>query len=94
MEELFTLQFIVLTGVALLNIRAYLLYFTDKKRAAQNKRNRISEKNLLLSAFLFGGIGALLGMKLNRHKTKQFKFTLLVAIAAMITAYVILFILN
>lgn len=94
MEELSTLEFIVLGIIVLLNIQSYLLYFTDKKRAVHHKRDRISEKNLLVSAFLFGGIGALLGMTLNRHKTKRFKFTLLVPIAAMITAYTILFILN
>ncbi|MDN6195214.1 MAG: DUF1294 domain-containing protein, partial [Atopostipes suicloacalis] len=60
------------------------LYGLDKKRAMKKKK-RISEKTLFFISFLFGGIGALFGMKQFHHKTKKLKFKLLVPIAAAIT---------
>ena len=38
----------------------------------------ISETNLLLAAFCFGSLGAFLGMKHYHHKTKHWKFRILV----------------
>ena len=55
------------------NIIVFAVYGMDKSRAKRNER-RISEKTLLLSAALFGGAGALLGMYIFRHKTKHLKF--------------------
>ncbi len=61
----------------ILNIISYLLFFCDKQFARKNK-GRISEKTLLLSAFLAGGLGAFLAMYSCRHKTKKLKFVILV----------------
>ena len=53
----------------------------DKRRAVKGKW-RISEKSLLLIAFLGGGIGSYLGMRHYRHKTKHLSFRLLLPILA------------
>jgi len=55
------------------NIIVFAMYGIDKRRARLKKR-RISEKTLLLSAFLMGGTGALLGMRVSRHKTRHGEF--------------------
>ena len=78
--------------IAILNLISFVLFYSDKKRAMKHKR-RIPEKNLLLSTYLFGGIGAYLGMKIFRHKTKHRLFKLSVPIAAFLTFGLILFIL-
>lgn len=59
------------------NMVVFLIYGTDKKRARNNKR-RISEKTLLVLALFAGGIGAFLGMKVFRHKTRVLKFKILI----------------
>ena len=56
-----------------INILAFILYGTDKKRARNNEW-RISERTLLLSAVIGGSIGAILGMHIFRHKTKHWYF--------------------
>lgn len=67
------------------NIYTYFLFYTDKKRAVAHKRNRISEKRLLISSLLAGGVGAYISMQVNRHKTQHTKFKILIPIAALLT---------
>ena len=55
------------------NIIVFAIYGTDKRKAKRGVQ-RISENNLLISAALLGGLGALLGMYAFRHKTKHTKF--------------------
>lgn len=55
------------------NICTFLLMGIDKKRA-KKKQYRISEKTLLVSALLFGALGATIGMYVFRHKTKHWYF--------------------
>lgn len=86
------LQIIVIFIIGLLNLNAFILFFRDK-RQAKKKKYRISEKTLLLSALLLGGIGALLGMNIFRHKTKHWTFKICLPIAAMITTFVVYLIL-
>ncbi|MBE7042024.1 MAG: DUF1294 domain-containing protein [Ruminococcaceae bacterium] len=62
------------------NLLVFLLYGRDKQRAMANEW-RISEKTLLLCAFLLGGLGAGLGMLVFRHKTRHLKFCILVPLA-------------
>lgn len=73
------------------NLLSYLLYYLDKKKARQRKR-RISEKNLLLSTFFLGGVGAWFAMNRFRHKTEKIKFKLFVPLAAILTLVTIVFI--
>ena len=57
----------------LMNLIAFALYGIDKRRAKQGAW-RISEYTLLLVALLGGSLGALLGMRYFRHKTRHRKF--------------------
>ncbi|MBQ2661886.1 MAG: DUF1294 domain-containing protein [Clostridia bacterium] len=66
----------ILLGItAVMSIIAFIMMGVDKSLARHNKR-RISEKALMLSALLMGGVGAYVGMYTFRHKTKHLKFTL------------------
>ena len=71
-------------ALVLLNLFAFILFGVDKSRA-QRGAWRISERALLLSAACFGGTGALLGMRVFRHKTKHRAFTVSAPIAAAIS---------
>jgi len=64
------------------------MYAVDKSRAKNNKW-RISEATLITVAFLMGGIGALLGMHVLRHKTQHVKFKICVPLAVVINIAVI-----
>lgn len=54
---------------------AFCAYGLDKRRAVRGEW-RISERTLLLLAFLGGAAGAFLGMKVFHHKTRHRKFSL------------------
>lgn len=58
-----------------LNGLTFLLYGYDK-HCAKKGAWRVPEWQLLLAAACFGSIGALLAMKVFRHKTKHAKFTI------------------
>ncbi|MDF3001945.1 MAG: hypothetical protein K0Q48_2064 [Bacillota bacterium] len=62
------------------NFVTFLLMGTDKFLAVKNMR-RISEQTLLTVAFVMGGLGSLLGSILFRHKTRKWKFRLLLPVA-------------
>lgn len=70
------------------NIVVFLLYGIDKWKAKRNKW-RISEMCLLGTALCFGGIGAFVGMIVFHHKTRKWKFRILVPVFAMLHAAVI-----
>ena len=63
----FTLFFV------LINLFTYFLYYTDKKRAIQNKW-RIRESTLIFFTLSCGGIGAFFARRFLRHKTEKSKF--------------------
>ena len=84
-----TLQWGLLAGLLLLNGSSFLLYRRDKLRAQRSGR-RIPEKTLLRSAWLLGGLGAALAMKLYRHKTLQPRFGQVTAASLSTTAALIL----
>ena len=60
-----------------MTIVTFVLYGVDKSKAKKGQW-RIPEKTLLLFAACFGGLGAFLGMKIFRHKTKHTSFKILV----------------
>ena len=66
-----------------------MLYGIDKYKAINNQW-RISEKLLIGSAFLMGGLGAFLGMMLFRHKTKQLKFKILIPMALFLNSVLLI----
>lgn len=57
-----------------INVLAFFLMGIDKRKAELG-RWRIPERTLFLSAFLGGGVGAIAGMQLFRHKTMHRSFT-------------------
>ena len=69
-----------MAAIVLWNIIVLALYGIDKSKAKNNKW-RISESTLVICALLMGGIGAFLGMRIFRHKTKHLKFRLLIPLA-------------
>lgn len=64
---------IILNYMGIVNIISYCIMGIDKKRA-RNGEYRISEKTIWTWAFVGGGMGAFLGMRHFRHKTKHFVF--------------------
>ena len=60
----------IITAIIIINVIAFLTYGYDKRRAQKNKW-RIQEKTLILLALLGGSPGALLGMQIFRHKTRN-----------------------
>ena len=71
---------ILLIYYVIINIIAYLLYWNDKV-SAQKDKWRIPESTLIGVAFMGGGIGSYLGMKICRHKTKHWKFKICVPLS-------------
>ena len=61
----------------------------DKKRAAERKW-RIPEKKLFLTAAIGGSIGVFLGMLVFRHKTKHVSFTIGIPLIIAVQVLVIL----
>lgn len=63
-------KLILIGAYVLWNLIVFIVYGIDKYKAKHDKW-RIPEKTLLLLAFLMGGLGAYLGMKVFRHKTQH-----------------------
>ena len=74
------------------NFIVFIMYGEDKLYS-KNKTHRIREKKLIISAFLLGSIGALLGMSLFNHKTAKRKFLVLIPLSLIFNAAVICLIL-
>lgn len=64
---------IILFYLLAINLLTFVTYGIDKYKARHN-RWRVHEASLLLLAALGGSIGALLAMKVFRHKTQHKKF--------------------
>ena len=71
MEKYFILAYAGFIFV--MSLIAFILYGVDKKKAKKGAW-RIPEAVLLNFGFFGGAIGALLGMKAFRHKTKHWYF--------------------
>ena len=78
-----TILYIYIALLAIMDIVAFAAYGMDKRKAKKNAW-RTSEKTLLLLAACFGGIGAVLGMKVFRHKTQHTSFRIIVPLCALI----------
>ena len=59
--------------LAAVNVVTFTVYGIDKRKARRGVW-RIPEKTLFLLPLLGGSVGALLGMKVFRHKTKHWYF--------------------
>ena len=61
---------VLLVWLAVINLLTFIVYGADKRRARKGKW-RVPEKTLFLLPLLGGSVGALLGMKVFRHKVVQ-----------------------
>lgn len=77
-------------SLGLINLIAFYMYWRDKRNARKG-RWRISENALLGIAFIGGSLGALLGMYVFHHKTRHWKFKVLVPL--FLIMHVLIFIL-
>lgn len=62
------------------NIIVFALYGIDKYKAVKGKY-RISEATLILPCFVFGSLGAMLGMIAFNHKTSKTKFRICIPLS-------------
>ena len=77
----------VICYLLIVNIIAFFLMGIDKKKA-QTGAWRIPEKTLFLYAIFGGGVGAIAGMQLFRHKTRHRSFV--IGMPLILLAWVIL----
>ncbi len=56
------------------NVLAFAVYGWDKARSKVQGARRVPEKTLFLLALLGGSVGAVLGMRVWRHKTRHWYF--------------------
>ena len=82
---------IYLGVISIMSIVCLIMYKSDKVRAKKSKR-RIRESTLLICGIAGGALGALLAMKLFRHKTRHWYFWV-VNIAALLLQTVIFYLL-
>lgn len=86
-------MFIYLSIFVMWNLFVFVLYGLDKYKS-KGEGTRISERTLLITAFLFGGLGAFSGMHLFRHKTKHKKFIIFIPISIFVNILSITLILS
>jgi len=82
-----TEQSIFLLWVAALSLISFLAFGFDKEKSRRHAW-RISERTLLLSAFLGGAPGAPFGMNFFRHQTQKLKFRILVPLALLLWGWI------
>ena len=84
---------IFIAYILVVNFVAFIMFGVDKRKARRHQM-RTSEFALMMSAFLGGSIGALLGMLAFRHKTKHLKFIIgipvILALQVAIAVYVLM----
>jgi uncharacterized membrane protein YsdA (DUF1294 family) len=79
---------IVLIALLVWNFIVLLVYAADKRRAIR-KQWRVPESTLIALAWAGGGLGALLGMFMIRHKTRHLKFRISIPLAALLQGVVL-----
>lgn len=74
---------ILIVYLAAVNLTAFVCYGVDKYKAVHHKW-RISEATLLTLAWIGGGVGAAVGMAVFHHKTRKWKFRVMVPVAVVV----------
>lgn len=64
----------------IINLIIFCLYGIDKYKAVKRRR-RIRELALIIPAYFFGSLGAMLGMIAFNHKTSKLRFRILIPLA-------------
>lgn len=70
------------------NVIAFIIFGVDKHKAIHHKW-RIPEATLLLFTWIGGALGAILGMLFFHHKTRKWKFRILVPAALIVWCVVV-----
>lgn len=78
---------IIIGLLIVINIIAFLMYGIDKSKAKRGAW-RIPEATLLGIAFFGGSVGAFLGMRVFRHKTKHARFV--IGVPAMLIFHILI----
>lgn len=78
---------LILIYLLLINAVSFLLMLIDKYKARKNLW-RIPEETLLCFAALGGSLGAFIGMRLGRHKTRHLQFS--VGVPLMLVVHIII----
>lgn len=78
---------IIIGLLIVINIVAFLMYGIDKSKAKRGAW-RIPEATLLGIAFFGGSVGAFLGMRMFRHKTKHARFV--IGVPAMLIFHILI----
>ena len=81
---------LLLPYLFIINAVSFLLMHIDKEKAKAG-RWRIPEATLLGAAFIGGSLGAFLGMRLFRHKTRHLKFS--VGLPIILSVQIVIYIL-
>ena len=79
------MMLILLGIIGVMSLAAFAAFGLDKYKAKAGKW-RIPERTLFLLALLGGGIGAFLGMKVFRHKTRHTQFVIGIPVIMVIQA--------
>lgn len=90
-EEMNSREIVIVSVYLLVNIVVFVMYGVDKSKA-RHKKHRIPEATLMTAA-LFGVMGALVGMITFHHKTRKPKFIIgvpLILIAETVLAALLL----
>jgi uncharacterized membrane protein YsdA (DUF1294 family) len=74
---------VLLAHVGFLSLATMAIFGLDKMLASSEKR-RVSEANLLLLSFLGGALGGLVGILMFRHKTRHWRFRVLIPTALLV----------
>ena len=77
MEQMSSRALLFVIYLLLINLLSLWMFGIDKYKA-KKKKWRTPELSLIVSAAAGGALGAFIGMKLFRHKTKHMKFQILV----------------
>lgn len=83
-------MYIIISLIIILNLFAFFMFYSDKKRAIK-KSWRISENFLITLIFLFP-IGSVFGMYIFHHKTKKTKFKICYVLSILVHAFLVYFI--
>lgn len=82
---------LVIIGALVMNTLCFLLMRHDKQ-CAINRKPRVPERVLLLSAGCFGALGGILAMYLLPHKTNHWEFKTFIPVMLMIQTIILGFV--
>lgn len=68
---------LLIIGLVLLNLYAFILMSRDKRLAKNSQGFRIPESSFFLLAFCYASLGVVFGMTLFHHKTQRVAFRLI-----------------